>query len=40
VVKDKVVLEDVGVGENGTKTFVVQKYYPTHPRSKLWRKCL
>jgi hypothetical protein len=40
VVKDMVVLEDVGVGENGAKTFVVRKYSPTHPRFKMWRKCL
>jgi hypothetical protein len=28
-----VVLEDVGVGKNGAKTWITQKYSPTHLRA-------
>lgn len=40
VVKIEVVLEYTGVGENGAKTRATQKYFPTYPRTKLWRRCL
>ncbi len=33
--KAKVVLEDVGVKDNGAKSQVAQKYSPTHLRTKL-----
>jgi len=35
MVRVEVVLEDVGVKENGAKTNVIQKYFPTPPRTKL-----
>jgi hypothetical protein len=34
VVKVEVVLEDVGVGENGAKAEVIQKYFTPHSRTK------
>jgi hypothetical protein len=36
----KVVLEDMGVGENGAKCRTTWKYSPTCPRAKLWSKNL
>ncbi len=36
--KVEVVLEDMGVGENGAKTQVVWKYSFTHPKTKLQKK--
>jgi len=38
--KAKVVLGFVGARKNGVKTYVVQEYFFTHPRIKLWRRCL
>jgi hypothetical protein len=38
--KVEVVLEDVGVKENGAKTHIVQEYYFAHPRIKLRKRCL
>jgi hypothetical protein len=35
VARVEVVLEDVGVGENGVKTHVIQKYFHAPPRIKL-----
>jgi hypothetical protein len=32
--------KDVGVGENGAKAQDVQEYSLTHPKAKLWNKCL
>jgi hypothetical protein len=26
----------MGVGENGAKTWITQKYSPTHQRAKMW----
>ncbi len=36
--KIEVVLEDMGVGENGAKTQVVWEYSFTHPKTKLQKK--
>ncbi len=36
----EVVLEDVGVGENGAKARATQEYSPTHSKAKLWNKHL
>jgi len=38
VVKIKVVLKDVGVGDNGAKVQVVQEYYLACLRTKLQKK--
>jgi hypothetical protein len=35
MMRAKVVLEDVGARENGAKTHIAQKYYPTSSRTKL-----
>jgi len=37
VVKVKVVFEDVGVGENGAKMWIVQKFFFAHLIIKLWK---
>jgi len=39
-VKAEVVLEDVGVGENGAKVRVVLEYSFAHPITRLQKKCL
>jgi len=39
-VKTKVVLEEVGAGENGAKTRVAAKYSLTQLKVKLWSKHL
>jgi hypothetical protein len=33
--KVKVVLEDMGVKENGAKAQIVLKYFPTRPKTRL-----
>jgi hypothetical protein len=38
--RTKVVLEDMGVGENGAKVQIALKYSPTYPKIRLWRKHL
>ncbi len=38
--RNELVSEDVGVGKNGAKTRATQEYLPTHPRAKLWNRCL
>jgi hypothetical protein len=40
VIRTKVVLKDVGVGENGAKTWAAQKYSLTWPKVKLHNKRL
>jgi len=40
MVKVEVVLEDVGVGENGAKAHVAQKYYPARPKITFQKKQL
>jgi hypothetical protein len=40
VVRAEVMLEDVGVGKNGARTFIVEEYYLTCPRPKLRRRHL
>jgi hypothetical protein len=39
-VKVKVVLKDMGARENGAKAWVVLKYSPTRPRTRLQKKRL
>jgi hypothetical protein len=34
------VSEDVNVWENGVKAWTAREYSPTHPRIKMWNKCL
>jgi hypothetical protein len=38
--RTKVVLEDVGVGENGAKVQIALEYSPTYPKITLWKKHL
>jgi hypothetical protein len=40
VVKVEVVSEDMGIRENGAKAWVVLKYSPTCPKTRLQRKHL
>jgi hypothetical protein len=40
VVKIEVMSEDVGARKNDAIPHVAQEYFRTHPRTKLWRKCL
>ncbi len=36
----EVVLEDMGVGENGAKAWVALEYSLAHPETRLWKRCL
>jgi len=38
--KIEAMLKDVDVRENGVQTQVIQKYFFTRPRAKLWNKHL